>query len=123
MARITQLADIYGRAGCITFHYLKFGRALGIPFTTTNNSFLNVGMSDCPASSQSGTGMNKNSDSRMLRYRTEIQDAGMPMPAALTSMPMPSYGMYRTAYASCMGPIFLNKGAMSMGIFQCIYST
>jgi hypothetical protein len=32
---------------------------------------------------QSGTGM--------LRYRTEIQDAGMPMPAASTSMPMPSY--------------------------------
>jgi hypothetical protein len=32
----------------------------------------------------SGTGM--------LRYRTEIQDAGMPMPAASTSMPMPSYG-------------------------------
>ncbi len=27
----------------------------------------------------------------MLRYRTEIQDAGMPMPAASTSMPMPSY--------------------------------
>jgi hypothetical protein len=32
---------------------------------------------------QSGTGM--------LPYRTEIQDAGMPMPAALTSMQMPSY--------------------------------
>jgi hypothetical protein len=32
---------------------------------------------------QSGTGM--------LPYRTEIQDAGMPMPAALTSSPMPSY--------------------------------
>jgi hypothetical protein len=121
MARITQLADVYGLAGCITFHYLQFGRALGIPFNTTNNSFLNVGMSDCPASSKSGTGMNKNFDAGMLRYRTEIQDAGMLMPAALTSMPMPSYGMYRTAYASCrkrgMGPIFLNKGAMSMGIF------
>jgi hypothetical protein len=33
---------------------------------------------------QSGTGM--------LRYRTEIQDAGMPMQVASTSMPMPSYG-------------------------------
>jgi hypothetical protein len=33
---------------------------------------------------QSGAGM--------IRYRTEIQDAGMPMPAASTSMPMPSYG-------------------------------
>jgi hypothetical protein len=39
------------------------GVETGIPFTTTNNSFfLNAGMSDCPASSQSGTGMNKNSD-------------------------------------------------------------
>jgi hypothetical protein len=49
-------------------------------------------MSDCPAYGQSGTGMNKNADARtspvpesgdpvlyrngMLRYRTEIQDAG-----------------------------------------------
>jgi hypothetical protein len=67
----------------------------------------------------------------MLRYRAEIQDAGMPMPAALTSMPMPaaltsmpmpSFGMHRTAYASCrkkrMGPIFLNKGAMSWVSFE-----
>jgi hypothetical protein len=59
-------------------------------------------MSGCPASGQSGTGVNKNSDAEtgirvirsgtgMLRYRTEIQDAKMPMPAASTSMPMPSY--------------------------------
>jgi hypothetical protein len=54
-----------------TFNYLQFGRALGIPFTTTKTSSMNVqgvplfknaGMSDCPASSQSGTGMNKNAD-------------------------------------------------------------
>jgi hypothetical protein len=32
---------------------------------------------------QSGTGM--------TRYRTEIQDAGIPIPAASTSMPMPSF--------------------------------
>jgi hypothetical protein len=32
---------------------------------------------------QSGTGM--------LRFRTEVRDAGMPMPAASASMPMPSY--------------------------------
>ena len=31
----------------------------------------------------------------MLRYRTEIQDTGMPMPAALTSMPMASYVGYK----------------------------
>ncbi len=29
-----------GHAGCITFHYLQFGRALDNPFTTTNNSFF-----------------------------------------------------------------------------------
>jgi hypothetical protein len=34
---------------------------------------------------QSGTGM--------LQYRTEIQDAGMPMPAASSSMQMPSFGI------------------------------
>jgi hypothetical protein len=69
---------------------------------------LNPGVSDCPASSQSDTGMNKNVDAGtsryrnkgtqsgtgMLRYRTEIHDAGMPMPAASTSMPMPSYAVY-----------------------------
>ncbi len=38
--RIIPSAAIYGRAGCITFHTLQFGRALGIPFNTTNNSFF-----------------------------------------------------------------------------------
>jgi hypothetical protein len=57
---ITPSAAVFGRAVCITFHFLQFGRALGIPFTAT--PFLNAGMSDCPASSQSGTGMNKNAD-------------------------------------------------------------
>ncbi len=28
----------------------------------------------------------------LVRYRTKIQDAGMPMPALVSSMPMPSYG-------------------------------
>jgi hypothetical protein len=68
-------------------------------------SFLIGGMSDSPVSSQPGTGMIKmpkpepleywnngtQSGTGMLPYWTEIQDAGMPMPAALTSMPMPSY--------------------------------
>ncbi len=67
--------------------------------------FLNVGMSDCLASRQSGIQMNKNavvepvryrnkgtqSGTVMLRYWTEVHDAGMPMPAASTSMLMPSY--------------------------------
>jgi hypothetical protein len=45
----------------------------------------------------SGTGIRgsspvpKCSGTRMLRYRTDIQDTGMPMLAASTWMPMPSY--------------------------------
>jgi hypothetical protein len=31
----------------------------------------------------------------MLRYRTEIKDAGMPNPAALDTLPMPSYALAR----------------------------
>jgi hypothetical protein len=34
------------------------------------------------------------SDTGMLLYLTEIQDAGMPMPAASASLPMPSYDLY-----------------------------
>ncbi len=44
IAKITQSAAIYGRAGCITFHYLQFGRAQGIPFKTTNTSIIHA---DC----------------------------------------------------------------------------
>ncbi len=31
-------AAVYGRVGCITFHYMQFGRALGIPISTANTS-------------------------------------------------------------------------------------
>jgi hypothetical protein len=31
----------------------------------------------------------------LVRYRTEIRDAGMPMPALVSSMLMPSYGYYK----------------------------
>ncbi len=31
----------------------------------------------------------------LVRYRTKIRDAGMPMPALVCSMPMPSYGNCR----------------------------
>ncbi len=41
-ARITPSAAVYGRAGCITFHYLQFERALSIPFITTHNSFFKM---------------------------------------------------------------------------------
>ncbi len=30
----------------------------------------------------------------LVRYRTKIRDAGMPMPASVSSMPMPSYASY-----------------------------
>ncbi len=63
------------------------------------------GMPDCPASSQSGTGLKKltmpkpvryrnkltQSGIFLVRYRTQIRDAGMPTPALVSSMPMPSY--------------------------------
>ncbi len=96
IARIRPSAAVYGRAGCTTFHYMQFGRALSIPFTTTNNSrfkYRNIGLSGIQSvryrneqripmpepvrfwnkGTQSGAGM--------LRYRSEIQDAGMPMPS------------------------------------------
>jgi hypothetical protein len=62
IARITTSAAVYGRTGCTTFHNLQFGRALVSLSPPTTTAFLNTGMSDCPASTQSGTGMNKNSD-------------------------------------------------------------
>jgi hypothetical protein len=66
--------------------------------------FLNAEMPDCPASGQSGEEQLKmptpeplryrnkgtHSGAKMLRYRTERPDAGMPVPVASLSMPMPS---------------------------------
>ncbi len=71
-------------------------------------------MPDCPASGQSGTGtgtgtgLKKTNDAGtgpdryrtklmqsgifLVRDRTKIRDAGMPMPALVSSMPMPSNG-------------------------------
>ncbi len=68
--------------------------------------FINAGMPDCPASDQSSTGMIKTNDTGtyavldqadavrnvLVRYRTEIMDARIPMPALVSLMPMPSYG-------------------------------
>ncbi len=65
-------------------------------------------MPDCPASGQSGTGLKKKltmpkpvryrtkltqSGIFLVRYQTKIRYAGMPMPALISSMPMPSYGI------------------------------
>jgi hypothetical protein len=61
-------------------------------------------MPDCPASGQSGTGLEKTDEPEqvwyrtkltesgifLVRYRTKIGDAGMPMTALISSMPMPS---------------------------------
>ncbi len=60
---------------------------------------INAGMPDCPASEQSDTGLKtltvpdqaKAVWHFLVRYQTEIIDAGMPMPALVSSMPMPSY--------------------------------
>jgi hypothetical protein len=68
----------------------------------------------CPASGQSGTGLKKTNDAGtglvpdyagtglvpdyadtvwhfLVQFRTKIRDAGMPMPALVSSMPMPTY--------------------------------
>jgi hypothetical protein len=42
IARIAPSTAVYGHAGCIYFHYLQFGHALGIPFTITNTSRMDV---------------------------------------------------------------------------------
>ncbi len=66
---------------------------------------INAGMPDCPAYYQSGTRLKKltmpeiiryrtkprQSGIFLVRYRTEIIDTGMPMPALVSLMPMPSY--------------------------------
>jgi hypothetical protein len=68
---------------------------------------INAGMPDCPAFEQSGTGLKKitmpeqvrygtkltQSGIFLVRYRTKIRHAGMPMPALVSSMPMPSYAI------------------------------
>jgi hypothetical protein len=68
---------------------------------------INAGMPDCPASEQSSTGLKKitmpeqvryrtkltQSGIFLVRYRTKIRHAGMPMPALVSSMPMPSYAI------------------------------
>jgi hypothetical protein len=75
--------------------------------------YRKAGMPDRPASSQSGTGLKQltipeqvryrtkltQSGIFVVRYRTKIRDAGMPMPALVFSMPMPSSGKYQLLVA------------------------
>ncbi len=63
------------------------------PFHLCKVFFLNAGMTNCPPFGQSGTGIRgTQSSTGMLRYRSEILDSRMPMPAASAWMPMPSSG-------------------------------
>jgi hypothetical protein len=41
------------------------------------------------------------SSSFFVRYRTEMMDAGMPMPALISSMSMPSYAISVTSEPHC----------------------
>ncbi len=73
---------------------------------------INARMPDRPASSQAGTGLKKLTMPEQVRYRTKltqsgiflvrywtkIRDAGMPMPALVFWMPMPSYDVYIYIY-------------------------
>ncbi len=90
----------YGRAGEYAFPPPAVWTCRVCPFLpcTSNIDVQGAGMSDCPASSQSGTEMNRNAYAGPVRDRnkgtpvqTEMINARMPMPAASTSMPMPSY--------------------------------
>jgi hypothetical protein len=72
---------------------------------------INAGMLNCSASDQSGTGLKKITMPGLVRYRTKprqfgiilvryrtgIINAGMPMPALVSSMPMPSYAYIHSA--------------------------
>ncbi len=75
--------------------------------------FLNAGMSDCLASSQSSNKTNRNAHEKnqsgtgIRGLRTEQQDAGMPMLASLTSMPMPA--MYYNVFVSSVRFFFLGS--------------
>jgi hypothetical protein len=84
------------------FFYQKFSKNEILRFYIT----LNAGMPDCLASCQSGTGLQIINDAKngpvpdkmmqsgifIIRYRTGMTDAGMPMPALVFRMPMPTYG-------------------------------
>jgi hypothetical protein len=58
----------YEHAGCVPFHCQKYEQTVCVPFNlqqyehTGCTTIVNARMSDCPASGQSGTRMNKNAD-------------------------------------------------------------
>ncbi len=92
-----------------------------------------VWMLDCTASDQSGTRMKKLTMSGqvryrtkprqygifLVRYRTEIIDAGMPMPALVSRMPMPSYDELHTAVKGRhYGTAHPKLGSLQLTIFH-----
>ncbi len=85
------------RAGCISFQYQWYGRA-GVPLSTTSSvnvqGILFLLMTECRTVwllISAVPEWTKILMSETVQYVTEIQDAGMPMPAASALMPMPSY--------------------------------
>jgi hypothetical protein len=51
----------------------------------------------------------------LVQYRTKIRDAGMPMPALVSSMPMPSYGNW-LIYCTRKDPVWsLQRGRIRIG--------
>ncbi len=43
----------------------------------------------------------------LVRYQTKIRDAGMPMPALVSSMPMPSYARYSQSQGSLLDDVIV----------------
>ncbi len=84
----------YEHAGCVPFHCQKYEQTVCVPFNlqqyehTGCTPFVNDGMSDCPASCQSGTWMNKMPMPEPVLYRNKGtqsntgEGARMLMPAA-----------------------------------------
>ncbi len=81
------------RAGCVPFYRQQYGRA---GCTTFWRRTVRHPVRPVPEWT------------KILEYWTEIQDAGMPMPAAANSMPMPSYGNFP----------FLEKNASHFSLHQ-----
>jgi hypothetical protein len=114
---------VHGACPCPCFHSFMFLSMfmpciIGVCACATgcacSRVHINAGMPGCPASNQSGTGMEKltmpgqvryrtkprQSSLFLVRYRTKIIDAGMPMPALVSWMPMPSYGNKELLFTS-----------------------
>ncbi len=90
-------------------------------------------MPDRPASSQSGTGLKKlmmpeqvryqtkltQSGIFLVRYRTKIRDAGMPTPALVFWMPMPSYDHLWACSIGKVSPRWQDTGLCTSTMPQC----